>query len=108
MRKDIETYLGRVKDDIHNLADGCAHLEAVTAVSPSSADSCQECVAIGASWSNLRICLECGHVGCCDTSLNQHARRHYEASGHSMILSYEPRELWMYCFEDDMIFVAPE
>jgi uncharacterized UBP type Zn finger protein len=108
MRNDFEAYIQRVLDDIKKQDGGCEHLEAIRPVSPSSANACQECVKMGDAWVSLRICLICGNVSCCDSSINQHARKHYHSSNHGLILSYEPRELWMYCFADDMIFVAPE
>lgn len=64
---------------------------------------CEDCAKIGGRWVHLRMCLTCGHVGCCDSSPNRHARAHYEAERHPLITSYEPRERWRYCFIDDMM-----
>jgi CPA2 family monovalent cation:H+ antiporter-2 len=81
----------------------CPHAGDIRDVVPSSADSCPECVAKGDQWVHLRICLVCGHVGCCDNSPNRHARRHYHATGHTVIQSFEPGETWRYCFADDTV-----
>ncbi len=55
----------------------------------------------GDSWVHLRVCLSCGHVGCCDSSPNRHARHHHEEEGHDVVRSAEPGESWVYCFEDE-------
>jgi uncharacterized UBP type Zn finger protein len=68
-----------------------------------SADGCEECLAIGASWVHLRLCLTCGQVGCCDSSPNKHATRHFLATGHPVIASYEPDEQWAWCYVDELM-----
>jgi uncharacterized UBP type Zn finger protein len=82
----------------------CSHLEAVArrehGVTPS-AHGCTECLASGSGWVHLRLCLTCGHVGCCDNSPNRHATRHYHATQHPVIRSFEPGEPWGYCFVHD-------
>jgi uncharacterized UBP type Zn finger protein len=87
----------------------CDHLEALKArrdpVTPSAA-GCAECLASGDGWVHLRLCLACGHVGCCDDSPNHHATRHYQQTGHRVIKSFEPGEAWAWCFEDEEL--APE
>lgn len=80
----------------------CAHVSAIREVKPSSPDSCLSCEAAGDSWVHLRVCLICGHVGCCDNSKNRHARRHFHETGHAVIQSYEPGEAWRYCYADDL------
>lgn len=80
---------------------GCAHASLIRDIVPNSRDSCPECVARGDGWVHLRVCLVCGHVGCCDESPNRHARRHFHATGHPVIQSYEIGENWRYCFIDD-------
>jgi uncharacterized UBP type Zn finger protein len=84
--------------------EGCSHLEAAahrdTGVTPS-AHGCAECISMGASWVHLRLCLTCGHVGCCDSSPNKHASKHYKNERHPVARSYEPGERWAYCFADD-------
>ena len=62
---------------------------------------CEECVKIGAGWVHLRVCLTCGHVGCCDSSPNRHATKHFQATRHPIITSGERGENWAYCYADD-------
>ncbi|WP_055048004.1 UBP-type zinc finger domain-containing protein [Devosia sp. A16] len=81
----------------------CAHGALIRDVTPSSAETCSECVARGDGWVHLRVCLVCGHVGCCDESPNRHARRHFHTTGHPVIQSYEIGETWRYCFIDDVV-----
>jgi uncharacterized UBP type Zn finger protein len=83
----------------------CTHLDAIADVTPSS-DGCEDCLRIGSSWVHLRMCMTCGHVGCCDNSSNRHARAHFHASDHPLIQSYEPGEDWWYCFVDDVTFLV--
>ena len=77
----------------------CPHAAAVRDVAPASR-VCDECVALGASWVHLRACRTCGHVGCCDSSANRHATRHFEATGHPIVTSAEPGEAWSWCYVD--------
>lgn len=108
MREDIQEVIQRIQTDSEFQAEGCEHFKGIQQVTPSSTRGCEECIKMGDGWTRLRICLTCGYVGCCDTSKNQHARKHYNETKHPLILSFEPRELWMYCFEDDQIFIAPD
>lgn len=78
---------------------GCVHLEEADNPAPQS-DGCQECLALGDRWVHLRLCLACGHVGCCDSSKNKHATRHFRATGHPVVRSLEPGETWRWCFVD--------
>ena len=81
----------------------CTHLEHVHVTElPESVDGCEECLSAGDGWVHLRICLECGKVGCCDSSPNKHASAHARASGHPIIRSLEPGEDWSWCFEDEV------
>ena len=82
---------------------GCAHLKSVKTDVPNT-DGCEECLATGDSWVHLRLCRQCGHVGCCDDSKNKHASKHVRASGHPVVRSFEPGERWLYCYPDDMFF----
>lgn len=84
---------------------GCSHLDQIHEVKPS-ADGCEECLKTGDEWVHLRLCLFCGHVGCCDNSKNRHATRHYHQTQHALIQSFEPDEDWMYCYPDD-VFMEP-
>jgi uncharacterized UBP type Zn finger protein len=87
-------------------AKTCSHLDAVAQqraepTQPSS-HGCKECLAIGAAWVHLRLCLSCGHVGCCDDSPNRHATAHFHATRHPVIKSFEPGEDWAWCFADEL------
>ncbi|KAB2976819.1 MULTISPECIES: UBP-type zinc finger domain-containing protein [unclassified Streptomyces] len=73
------------------------HLALVRPVTPR-APGCEECLATHSPWVHLRLCLTCGHVGCCDSSPNRHARRHAAAEGHPIVSSLEPGENWRWCF----------
>jgi hypothetical protein len=82
-------------------ANTCAHLGVVRPVTPS-APGCEDCLAIGARWVHLRICMTCGHVGCCDSSPNRHATKHFRAAGHAIVRSGEPGEAWGWCYADEV------
>lgn len=81
----------------------CSHLAAIREVTPRT-EGCEDCLAMGDSWVHLRLCLICGHVGCCDSSKNRHARAHFHAAGHPVMCSFEPGEAWRWCYADG-IFV---
>ena len=83
--------------------EGCKHLAEIKDVSPS-ANGCEDCLKIGGTWVHLRLCMSCGHVGCCDNSPNRHATKHYNSIGHPIIRSFEPGELWGYCYPDDLFY----
>ncbi len=83
--------------------DYCEHVAEIVPVKPS-ADGCEDCLKIGGSWVHLRLCENCGHVGCCDNSPNKHATKHFQTSQHPVIKSFEPGEQWGYCYADDMFF----
>jgi uncharacterized UBP type Zn finger protein len=85
------------------MADTCTHLDQIH-VTSSRAAGCQECLAAGGTWVNLRLCTVCGHVGCCDGSPNRHATRHFQAEGHPLIRSYEPGQDWWWCYADQLTF----
>ena len=84
----------------------CTHLEEVTPLAPRT-DGCQECLEIGSWWVHLRLCLTCGHVGCCDSSPNRHATRHFHETTHPVIASLEPGERWAWCYVDEMMLDLP-
>jgi hypothetical protein len=85
----------------------CTHLDQVHQVAPS-AQGCEECLATGDRWVHLRLCRICGHVGCCDSSKNKHATKHFQATGHPIIQSFEPGEDWGWCYVDElMLEMAP-
>ncbi len=81
----------------------CAHLDEARVFEPATS-VCAECVAIDGNWPALRMCLVCGNVGCCDTSLNKHARAHAEATGHPIMRSVRLREGWIWCYPDAAMF----
>jgi uncharacterized UBP type Zn finger protein len=82
----------------------CTHLDQIRVEPPASVAGCEDCLAIGATWVHLRLCMTCGHVGCCDSSPNRHATEHAAASEHPVIRSAEPGEDWLYCYVDDLMF----
>ena len=81
----------------------CIHLKLMREVAASAA-GCEDCLKIGDEWVHLRLCKSCGHVGCCDSSKNKHATKHFHLSGHPIIKSFEPGEEWGYCYVDDAFF----
>lgn len=83
--------------------DTCNHLGEVREVTPAS-EGCQDCLPLGDTWVHLRVCMSCGHVGCCDQSKNRHATAHFEAERHPLIQSYEPGEDWWWCYLDNLAF----
>ncbi len=87
----------------------CNHLDHVHVTElPDVVDGCEECLKTGGSWVHLRICLECGKVGCCDSSPNQHASLHAQDEGHPLIRSLEPGESWSYCYIDGVAMEIAE
>ena len=83
----------------------CTHLDTVQIKQlPEEVEGCEDCLAAGTSWLHLRICLECGHVGCCDSSPNKHATAHHHETGHPIIRSFEPGEEWFWCYPDELMF----
>jgi uncharacterized UBP type Zn finger protein len=79
----------------------CTHLDQISDAEPSG-DGCVECLATGRRWVHLRRCLECGHVGCCDSSPGTHATKHFQETGHPLMQSYEPGEDWIWCYLDEV------
>ncbi|WP_327293092.1 UBP-type zinc finger domain-containing protein [Streptomyces sp. NBC_01198] len=74
------------------------HLSMVRPVVPSTPQGCEDCLRMGTQWVHLRLCLTCGHVGCCDSSPMRHARAHAATDGHPIVRSFEPGEDWRWCF----------
>jgi uncharacterized UBP type Zn finger protein len=87
----------------------CAHTEPFDAPhyaepEPGHTEECEDCVAAGEKvWAHLRLCLTCGHVGCCDSSPHRHAERHWKDTGHPVMRSFEPGESWRWCYPDERI-----
>ena len=80
----------------------CTHLDQTKNVHPNT-KGCEECLKIGQEWVHLRLCLECGHVGCCDSSIGKHATNHFRKSKHPIMRSLEPGETWGWCFVDEVM-----
>lgn len=82
----------------------CSHLQATTTTPQAKTpEGCEECLKTGDTWVHLRLCLTCGHVGCCDSSPNQHATKHFHSTQHPVIKSFEPGEDWRYCYIDEVM-----
>ncbi len=80
----------------------CEHLAAATMdPAPRTPQGCEGCLRDGTRWVHLRLCLECGHVGCCDNSPMKHATKHFHADSHTVIRSFEPGEDWRWCYVDE-------
>ena len=79
----------------------CKHLDQIQDVKPHT-KGCEECLKMGDRWVHLRLCMICGHVGCCDSSKNKHATKHYQKTKDPVIRSYEPGERWMWCYADEV------
>lgn len=107
-----ETVLGVIADRADRIeselalreAGGCEHLKAAEGDPPEpvTPDGCEECLRDGTQWVHLRLCLTCGHVGCCDSSPHRHATAHFHETGHPVMRSFEPGEMWKWCYIDDI------
>ncbi|GAA0402541.1 UBP-type zinc finger domain-containing protein [Streptomyces luteireticuli] len=85
--------------------DACEHAAEIKDVVPSTTEGCEDCLREGTSWVHLRICLTCGHVGCCDSSPRRHARAHWNATEHPVMASREPGEDWAWCFPEETLLL---
>ena len=83
------------------MASGCAHLNQIK-FTTTEKHVCEECVKMGDRWVHLRLCLECGNVGCCDSSKNKHATKHFHRAKHPIVKSIEPCENWGWCYIDEV------
>ena len=81
----------------------CAHVGQIRQVQPRT-DGCEECLQSGTRWVQLRMCLTCGHVGCCDSSERRHAAAHFHGTTHPVMRSAEPGEAWRWCYIDEVAF----
>jgi len=87
------------------MAAQCEHINQVNKdIQAKTPEGCEECLKSGDVWVHLRLCLTCGHVGCCDNSKNKHATKHYHATGHPVIKSFQPGEKWAWCYVDELMF----
>jgi uncharacterized UBP type Zn finger protein len=90
-------------------ATSCTHLDSIEITElPEEVAGCEDCLATGGVWLHLRICLSCGHVGCCDDSPAKHATAHHQSSGHELIRSLEPGEDWVWCYADELAMRIPQ
>ena len=83
------------------------NLKELPSAAASHAKGCPECIKMGDNWVHLRECLICGHVGCCDSSKNKHATRHFHTSQHPVMRSVEPGERWGWCYVDQAMAQMP-
>jgi len=87
-----------------DLSDPCEHVtDAMPRAVHRPPPGCEECLKMGSGWVHLRVCLTCGHVGCCDSSPNRHATAHNRATAHPIVTSGEVGETWAYCYPDDRV-----
>jgi hypothetical protein len=85
--------------------EGCSHLGHVVVTRlPDPIEGCRDCLAAGTRWVHLRMCAECGRIGCCDSSPMRHASSHARESGHPVVCSAEPGESWFWCYVDEVGF----
>ena len=87
---------------------GCTHLDQILVKAPAEVEGCEDCLRIGDRWVHLRVCLTCGHVGCCDSSPNRHASAHARAEDHPIVESAEPGEDWCWCYVDEVGFTLDD
>ena len=86
----------------------CTHLDTIEITElPDEVAGCEDCLATGGVWLHLRICLACGHVGCCDDSPNRHATAHAHDRQHPIVRSLEPGETWCWCYVDEIALDIP-
>ena len=83
------------------MASGCKHLNTIK-FTTTDKRGCEECLKMGDTWVHLRLCLECGNVGCCDSSKNRHATKHFRSVHHPLVRSIEPGENWVWCYADEV------
>ena len=110
-----ETMLDRIDEQSERLAASqmlpvetiqapCEHLEeSDSCIEPRTPEGCEECLRQGTTWVHLRLCLQCGHVGCCDSSEYRHATAHFHETAHPVIRSIEPGESWRWCYLDEVV-----
>ncbi len=84
------------------MQEPCSHLDHIKDISPNT-EGCEECLKMDDSWVHLRLCKTCGHVGCCDSSKNKHATKHFRKTKHPIVRSLEPGEDWGWCYIDEVM-----
>ncbi len=100
--EDIQGVRRSEYEEHRHMTQQCSHLDQIREVTPS-ANGCEDCLKTGDTWLHLRLCLTCGHVGCCDSSKNKHATKHFHATNHPIIQSFEPGEDWGWCYIDQVM-----
>lgn len=88
------------------MASQCTHLDQIRPVTPRTPAGCEDCLGSGGHWVELRLCLTCGHVGCCDSSPGKHATQHFHQTQHPVMRSFQPNDDWGWCFVDEL-FMEP-
>src|SRR5579871_2918989 len=102
MLKRLQSIFSGGQKGKETMAEGCPHAaDHIKPVKPAS-KGCEECLKTGDTWVHLRMCAECGHVGCCDSSKNRHARAHFHQTQHPIIQSAERGEDWRWCYVDEV------
>lgn len=83
------------------MGTACTHLDQIK-FTHTDKHVCEDCVKMGDRWVHLRMCLECGHIGCCNSSKNRHATKHFHQTHHALVRSIEPGENWVWCYVDQI------
>lgn len=99
---NFKTSIMEITEDMKKV---CSHLDQIKENVVASANGCEDCLKIGDTWVHLRICLTCGHVGCCDSSKNKHATKHFHDTNHAIMQSFQPDESWLWCYVDEEGFM---
>ena len=86
----------------HVTAPACTHVDQIKVTPPAEVEGCEDCLKMGGRWVHLRVCLSCGHVGCCDSSPNRHASAHAAEAQHPIVRSAERGETWCWCYVDEV------
>lgn len=84
----------------------CSHRDDLAPVA-ALIEGCEECLKLGTRWVHLRLCLSCGHVGCCDSSPGRHATAHFHETGHPVMESFQKGERWAWCYVDETQLTVP-
>jgi uncharacterized UBP type Zn finger protein len=80
----------------------CSHIKAIKELKTDTDHVCSECIKTNGKWVHLRICQTCGVTLCCDDSPNQHMTQHYHQTNHPVVISAEPGERWVWCYQDEV------
>jgi hypothetical protein len=99
------TYIVAGDADGEPVDRSCTHLGTIAEVEAHTPGACEDCIREGSEWVHLRLCLECGHVGCCDNSPRRHATAHWHSSSHPIVRSVEPGEEWGWCYPDELVLI---